>query len=33
MRGRMIERSGLLNAYIGFSNVGLSYVGKANAIK
>ena len=33
MLGRMVERSGLINAYIGFSDVGLSYVGKSNAIK
>lgn len=31
--GRMIERSSLADTYIGFSNVGLSYVGKSNAIK
>jgi len=33
MNGRMIESSSLADAYIGFSNVGLSYVGKSNAIK
>lgn len=31
--GRMIERSSVADFYIGFSNVGLSYVGKSNAIK
>ena len=33
MNGRMIERSSLADSYIGVSNVGLSYVGKSNAIK